>query len=126
MKPPAKSSGFDLTQSEGFETLSKAIAKVPTTSGSRYLQQLCKHWSHNLTVEFTPERGTVVFPKDARGADWPADALVTMEAQAETLDVTIDASSPEHLEALKGPVARHLDRFAFREAPLTFEWADVA
>lgn len=105
--------------------MSKAIAKVPTTSGSRYLQQLCKHWSHSLTVEFTPERGTIVFPKDSRGADWPADALVTMEAQAETLDVTIDASSPAHLEGLKGVVARHLDRFAFREAPLTFEWADL-
>ena len=27
------------------------------------------------------------------------------------------------LEAMKGVVARHLDRFAFREAPLTFDWA---
>jgi len=101
---------------------STAIAHVPTKSGSRYLQQLCKHWSHNMAVEFTPERGTVVFPRDARGADWPGDGLLTMEAKPETLDVTVDASSPEHLEALKGAVARHLDRFAFREAPLSFDW----
>lgn len=103
-----------------------SIAHVPTAQGSRYLQQLCKHWSHNLQVVFTPERGTVVFPRDARGADWPADALVTMEAGPETLPgtlkVTIQASSDAHLEALKGAVARHLDRFAFREAPLTFDW----
>lgn len=104
-------------------TIATGIAKVPTTSGSRYLQQLSKHWSHSLSVEFTSERSTIVFPKDSRGATWAADALVTMTAKAETLDVQIDASSPEHLEALKGTVARHLDRFAFREAPLTFDWS---
>ena len=32
----------------------RSIARVPTDKGSRYLQQLCKHWSHNLAVEFTP------------------------------------------------------------------------
>ena len=37
----------------------------------------------------------------------------------------IEASAPGQLEALKGAVARHLDRFAFREAPLTFDWVDV-
>jgi len=104
-------------------TAASAMARVPTTNGSRYLQQLAKHWSHNLKVEFTPEHATIVFPRDARGAEWPADGLVTMDARAQTLDVTVDASSPAHLEALKGAVARHLDRFAFREAPLTFDWA---
>ena len=99
-----------------------ATAKVPTASSSKYLQQLCKHWQHNLTVEFTPEHGTVVFPKDARGADWPSDALVTFDASGEALDVRIDASVGEQLEGLKGAVARHLDRFAFREAPLSFDW----
>ena len=83
---------------------------------------MCKHWQHNLTVEFTPEHGTVVFPKDARGADWPSDALVTFDASGEALDVRIDASVGEQLEGLKGAVARHLDRFAFREAPLAFDW----
>jgi len=100
-------------------------AAVPTASGSRYLQQLCKHWAHNLTVEFTPEHGTVVFPKDARGADHPGDALVTMDARGDALDVRIDATSPEQRDGLKGAVARHLDRFAFREAPLPFDWRDL-
>lgn len=102
--------------------MNSALARVPTTSGSRYLQQLSKHWSHSLAVEFTAEQSRIVFPRDARGADWPADGLVTMTAQPDTLDVQIDASSPEHLDALKGVVARHLDRFAFREAPLTLDW----
>lgn len=99
-----------------------ATARVPTAHASKYLQQLCKHWQHNLSVEFTPEHGTVAFPKDARGADWPGDGLVTFDAKADALDVRIDASVSEQLEALKGAVARHLDRFAFREAPFGFDW----
>lgn len=101
-----------------------STAMVPTKSGSRYLQQLCKHWSHNLTVEFTPERGTVIFPRELRGNVWPSEAVVVMTAHPETLEVRIDASGAEHLEGLKGAVARHLDRFAFREAPLPFDWND--
>ena len=105
--------------------MTSAIAKVPTTHGSKYLQQLCKHWQHNLAVTFTPEHGTVTFPKDARGATWTDDALVTFDADANALAVRIDASGADHLEAMKGVVARHLDRFAFREAPLPFDWHPV-
>lgn len=103
-----------------------AIASVPTASGSKYLQQLCKHWTHNLKVEFTTDHGTIVFPRDARGADFPGDGLATLDAKEATLEVRVDASSDEQLEALKGAVARHLDRFAFREAPLPFDWTAVA
>jgi uncharacterized protein len=99
-----------------------ATALVPTKSASRYLQQLCKHWAHNLAVEFTPAHGTVIFPKDARGADHPGDALVTFDAGSDALTVRIDASIEAQLEGMKGAVARHLDRFAFREAPLPFDW----
>ena len=99
-----------------------AAADVPTPHASKYLQQLCKHWQHNLAVTFTPEHGTVTFPKDARGADWAADALVTFDAGPDTLSVRIDASNDAHLDAMQEVVARHLDRFAFREAPLAFDW----
>ncbi|KQM28535.1 MULTISPECIES: DUF2218 domain-containing protein [unclassified Sphingomonas] len=97
-------------------------AAVPTAQASRYLQQLCKHWQHNLTVEFDADHGTVVFPRDARGASHPGDALVTFDAASDALNVRIDATSAEQLDGLKGAVARHLDRFAFREAPLAFDW----
>ena len=101
-----------------------SVARVPTAHGSRYLQQLCKHWAHNLAVAYDAHEGEVTFPKDARGADWPGDALVTMTAGDGVLLCRIEASAPSQLEALKGAVARHLDRFAFREAPLTFDWVD--
>ena len=99
-----------------------AMADVPTAHASRYLQQLCKHWQHNLAVAFTPNHGTVTFPRDARGADHPGDGLATLDAGESTLTVRIDATSPEQLDGLKTVVARHLDRFAFREAPLAFDW----
>jgi uncharacterized protein len=101
-----------------------ATAHVPTKNGSKCLQQLCKHWSHNLTVEFDGTRGTVTFPRDARGADWPGDAVATMTARDTGLDCRIDASSDGQLEGLKKVLASHLDRFAFREAPLVFRWSE--
>lgn len=101
-----------------------AIAHVPTDNGSRYLQQLCKHWSHNLEVSYTPDDGTVTFPRNARGADWPGDATMTLIALPHLLECRLQATAPEQLEALKEVVARHLDRFAFREAPLSFDWQE--
>ena len=99
-----------------------ATARVSTAHASKYLQQTCKHWEHNLTVAYTAMHGTIVFPRDARGADYPGDATVTFDAEPDALVVWIDATSPEQLEGLKGAVARHVDRFAFREAPLVYDW----
>ncbi|WCL54385.1 DUF2218 domain-containing protein [Gimibacter soli] len=97
-------------------------ADVPTPNASRYLQQLCKHWGHNLAVEFTREAGTVTFPRDARGADWPGDARLTLAANADTLTCHLAASADAQLEALQGTVERHINRFAFREGELAFDW----
>lgn len=101
-----------------------STALVPTDKASRYLQQLCKHWSHNMAVEFDAEHGKVTFPKDARGAEWLGDGLFTMAAGSDTLTCRIEATSAGQLEGLKGAVERHLNRFAFREGELSYPWAD--
>ncbi len=90
-----------------------ARGRAKTVSGSKYLQQLCKHWSHKFEVEFSENRGQVSFPS----------AVATMEASADALLVTIETDDLEAVERLKTVVANHLDRFAFREAPLPFEWS---
>lgn len=102
-----------------------STARISTDNGSRYLQQLCKHWTHSLMVSFTPTEGTITFPHDARGADWPGDATLHLAADDTGLDCRLDASSTDHLTALKDAVERHLDRFAFREAPLNMVWTDT-
>lgn len=101
-----------------------SVANVPTANGGRYLQQLCKHWSHNLQVEYDAERGSVVFPKDGRAGSFPGDAIVSFAATTDQLDVRIDGTAADQVAALQNVVATHLDRFAFREAPLQFEWHD--
>ncbi|MEE2741573.1 MAG: DUF2218 domain-containing protein [Pseudomonadota bacterium] len=85
---------------------------VPTTSASRYLQQLCKHWSHKFEVRFDTDRGDIAFPMGA----------IHMEAQPEVLIVSLEPSPEADVARFKQVVAEHLDRFAFREAPLSFDW----
>lgn len=92
--------------------MAKAIAVVPTENGWKYLQQLCKHWSHKLDVELGEKSGIVRF----------SDAVATMSADDQALTVEVEAASDDVLERMKGVVSSHLDRFAFREAPLPFDW----
>lgn len=99
-----------------------SAASVPPGHAGRYLQQLRKHWTHTLELNFTPVLGGVAFPKDARVAQNPGGVLVIFEARARTLEVRIDATSSEQLESVKDAVARHPDRFAFREARSPFAW----
>lgn len=100
----------------------QSSVRVPTGNASRYLQQLCKHWAHHMAVEFTERQGKVVFPRNARGADWPGDATLLLFAHDDALECHLEASSEAHLEALKKGVAIHVDRFGFREAPFTYDW----
>ena len=87
--------------------------RAKTVSGSKYLQQLCKHWGHKFEVKFSENKGQVCFPS----------AVATMEASADALIVTIETVDTESVEQLKEVVANHLDRYAFREAPLSFTWS---
>ena len=91
----------------------RSTADVMTEHASKYLQQLCKHWSHKLDVTLSENEGTVRFPA----------AVATMTADPEALTVRVEAEDEEALQRIKGVVASHLDRFAFKEAPLPFAWS---
>ena len=67
-------------------------ARVPTASASRYLQQVCKHWSHKFAVEFTSEKGHIPF-NDGR--------ICNLEATPDVL--TLRAEAPD-AEALLRPL----------------------
>ena len=92
-------------------------ATVATTSASRYLQQLCKHWSHKFAVEFTPEQGKIPFD-EAR--------VCTLEASPEQLALRIEAADDATLERMQGVVIDHLKRFAFREDLGNVQWTRSA
>ena len=93
--------------------MTQVEARVPTTSGGKYVQQLCKHWSHKLPVELEGDTGVVTF----------VGAVATMTAGADSIQVSVRGEDREQVDRLKDVVAQHLDRFAFREAPLTYDWA---
>jgi hypothetical protein len=92
-----------------------SVARVPTRSASRYLGQLCKHWGHKMAVSFSAEEGTIDFPNGSR---------LQMRADSDTLDVVLSVPEGEDMTRMREVVSSHLDRFAFREAPLTFDWRD--
>lgn len=95
--------------------MSLSVARVPTLSATRYLQQLAKHWSHKMEVSFTPEEGTILFPNGSK---------LEMRAASETLDIVLTVPEDGDVARMREVVASHLDRFAFREAPLTFDWRE--
>lgn len=87
-------------------------ARLRTQNGSKYLQQLCKHWSHKFPVEFTPERGRI---------DLGEGRICAMEASPDALIVRASADDAAGLPRLEGVIADHIKRFAFKEE-LVFEW----
>jgi hypothetical protein len=96
------------------ETMHAAAAEVRTPKASGYLQQLCKHFGHKLPVRFDDCAGRIEFPM----------GVCTLEAapDAGILTLRASAASPEDLARLEDVVARHLVRFAFREA-LEVAWS---
>ena len=94
--------------------MSVALAQIKTAHASRYLQQLCKHWSHKYPVEFTPEKGRIEM----------SAGVLLLEAAPETLDLNL-TTAEEDLVRMEGVVAAHLQRFAFKEE-LVFDWTPEA
>lgn len=91
--------------------MSFSQALVPTEHASRYLQQLCKHWSHKFDVEFTAQNGRIAFDEDQ---------IVTLTADESALHLTVTAPQA-NLPRMEQVVADHITRFAFREE-LVFNW----
>ena len=88
-------------------------ATVTTASASRYLQQLCKHWSHKFSVEFTPQQGMIPFD---------ATRVCRLEASQDRLSLRLEAADDATLERTQGVVIDHLKRFAFREELGEVQW----
>ncbi|MEW2915800.1 aldolase/citrate lyase family protein [Ruegeria sp. ANG10] len=85
-----------------------------TAAASKYLQQLCKHWSHKAEVFFDETNGSVTFP----GGD-----SVTLEADDSRLTLTAATGPRGDLVRWKDVIEAHLVRFAFREE-FRIDWSE--
>ena len=89
----------------------RRVADVETANASRYLQQLCKHFQHNLPVAFDPHAGRIEF----------SSGECRLQADDARVQLFLAAPDAEAMERLQDVVARHLLRFAFRE-DLKVDW----
>ena len=87
-------------------------ARVPTAAPRRYLGQLCKHFQHKLPVTLAEDHGRIEFTA----------GVCVLEADAEALVMRVTASDEAALATLEDVIARHLERFAFRDKP-EIRWA---
>ena len=87
-------------------------ARVATDKAARYMTQLAKHWSHKFEVVY--DETSALFPLPL--------GTCHMTAHADGLDITLEAADLEGLTRLEDVVAKHLDRFAFREGELKYVW----
>lgn len=96
--------------------MTSETGRAATASASRYLQQLAKHWAHNNEVTFDSQSADIAL----RGN------RVEMGAEHDALVVTLTTGPDGDPVRLRQVFEDHINRFAFREAPLPFEWRDTA
>jgi len=89
----------------------RSMTDIPTEYASRYLQQLCKHFSHKRPVSFDEHSGQITL--------MAGECRLT--ADDAKLTVVVEAQDPSQLEQLQDVIVRHLVRFAFREE-LSIDW----
>lgn len=89
-----------------------ATASFATPNGSRYLQQMCKHFAHKIETSFTPEQGLCRF----------GFCEARMTADADGLAITVVGDTAEGVARGKDVIWNHLERFAFRENLPQPEW----
>jgi len=84
----------------------------------RYIQQLVSHWGHKMATSYDDGDGMGLFP-------FGEHTNAVMTARPEGIAITLTTADQEENERMRGVIERHIDRFAFREAPLTYEWNDI-
>ncbi|MEE7459443.1 hypothetical protein MPAR168_09795 [Methylorubrum populi] len=92
-------------------------ARVPTAEATRYLKQLCRHWSHKFPVEENGDKGRVPFGEDR---------VCLFEASPDALLMQVATPDPAGLTRLENVVSDHLLRFAFRENLGDITWSRAA
>jgi hypothetical protein len=109
-------------------------ARIRTDGASRYLVQFCRHAAAmGGTGDHRPRPhppGIPAHPEVPAHVDWSEthgvvtfspEGRCTVDADATTLTVRVEATDEEALHRIQGIVTRDLDRFSHRD-PLTVDW----
>ena len=83
----------------------------------RYIRQLVSHWGHKFATSYDEGDGMGAFP-------FSEHTNVVMTARPEGIAITLTTADMEENERMRVVIERHIDRFAFREAPLTYDWTE--
>jgi hypothetical protein len=89
------------------QTALASEAHVSTSMPRRYLHQLCKHFQHKLPVTLDDWQGRIAFPAGICELDAAAVAGI--------LQMRLTAGDEAGLIQLEEVVARHLERFGYRD-----------
>ena len=89
----------------------QSTAEFVTPKASGYLQQLCKHFGHKIPAIFDASSGKLTF----------GCGECRLTADEDRLRMGLSSPDAEQLAQLQDIIARHLQRFAFREDPV-IEW----
>ncbi len=88
----------------------------------RYIQQLVSHWGHKYATSYDANGPG----GDGMGAFPFSDTeTAVMTARPAGIAITLVTGDHERNVHMRGVIERHIDRFAFREAPLTYEWTEA-
>lgn len=90
----------------------ESISALSTSSGQKYLVQMCKHFAHKIEVRYSDRHGDCRF---ARG-------VALMDADETGLRINVRAADEEGLMQTQSIIERHLVRFAFREKLTALDW----
>lgn len=90
-----------------------STAHYPTKNGSRYLQQLCKHFSHKAEVSFDETSGRAIL----------ACGVAELSADEQGLLVRLVAEDSKALIQARYAIDSHLVTFAHREAFTGMCWS---
>jgi len=85
----------------------RSEARVATPRSARYLGQLCKHFAHKIPATYSGAQGKIEFPA----------GICELEAAGDVLVLRATAADAAALSQVEDVVARHLERFAFRDQP---------
>ena len=116
----------DTATQQTTETAYIATGFAPCEKPAKYIQQVVSHWSHKMATSYDKETKTGAFPfsEHTHCVMSAREGEIAEDEQGTGIAITLTTADKEENERMRGVIERHIDRFAFREAPLSYIWTE--